>query len=146
MRNYHWQSDRPAGPRRLANGDRCVRPKSLAANTGRLHAVLSSIPGLLIFAAFFVPWMMAVARQHEHAWQLWNWQYLQRAAGDYEDSKPRGAAYYLTYVAGFTLPWLFLLPEAFLAPWLRQYARWHVRCFLRTMGHRRHPRDVHRAV
>lgn len=103
----------------LAAAGRAFLPRFKAAFTQ-----LWLIPGLLVFAAFFVPWMFAVAKQHEHAWHLWNWQYLQRAAGDYEDTRPRGPEYYLIYVAAFTLPWLFLLPEALIAPWLRKYAGW----------------------
>ena len=82
------------------------------------------VPGLLIFAALFVPWMLSVADRNPDTWRLWNWQYLQRAAGDYEDTRPRGPFYYLPLVFGMTLPWLFLLPEALLAPWLRRYAAW----------------------
>ncbi len=68
--------------------------------------------------------MLAVAHRDPHAWDLWNWQYLQRAAGDYEDTRPRGPFYYVQYVVGMTAPWLFLLPEAALAPWLKRYAVW----------------------
>jgi 4-amino-4-deoxy-L-arabinose transferase-like glycosyltransferase len=80
------------------------------------------IPGLLVFAAFFVPWMWAVAQRHPHAWDLWNWQYFQRAQGNYEDSRPRDQFYYLPFIPALIAPWVFLLPEAMVAPWLRWYA------------------------
>ena len=79
---------------------------------------------MILFAAIFVPWMVAVAAKHAHAWDLWNWQYIQRAEGDYEDTRPRGLFYYIPYAFGLTTPWLFLLPEALAAPWLRRYAQY----------------------
>lgn len=82
-------------------------------------------PGLLIFAVFFVPWMLAVASRVPHAWAEWNWQYVQRAQGDYLDSKDRPVWYYLPYVVGFVAPWFFLLAEGLAAPWMKRYARLH---------------------
>ncbi|HOB75359.1 MAG TPA: glycosyltransferase family 39 protein [Phycisphaerae bacterium] len=90
------------------------------------------IPGLFLFALFFVPWMLVIAGLGDilparvpHAWAEWNWQYVQRAQGDYLDSKDRPVWYYLPYVAGFIAPWIFLLPEGLAAPWLKRYARCH---------------------
>ncbi len=81
------------------------------------------VPGLIVFALLFVPWMIAVAYHHPHAWDLWNWQYAQRAQGDYLDDRARSPFYYIPVIIGFSLPWLFLLPEALAAPWLPRYAR-----------------------
>jgi len=83
------------------------------------------MPGLIVFAAIFVPWMLAVAHRHPDSWDLWNWQYVQRAEGDYEDTRSRGPFYYLPIAVGLTLPWAFLIFEALLAPWLNRYARRH---------------------
>ncbi|MEK6676487.1 MAG: glycosyltransferase family 39 protein, partial [Planctomycetota bacterium] len=82
-------------------------------------------PGLLIFALTFVPWMMAVAERQPHAWELWNWQYVQRAKGDYPDTRNRTIVYYIPIVGGLILPWTFLVLEAAIAPWVQRYARMH---------------------
>jgi len=81
------------------------------------------LPGLVVFALCFVPWMIAVGLRHPDAWDLWNWQYWQRAQGDYEDSRPRGPLYYVPIVGGLIMPWLHLVFEAAAAPWLGRYAR-----------------------
>jgi len=81
------------------------------------------LPGLIVFAAVFVPWMLKVAERYPHAWNLWNWQYWQRAQGNYEDTRVRGPLYYLPLVVGLTVPWLFLIPEALAAPWMKGYTR-----------------------
>jgi hypothetical protein len=67
--------------------------------------------------------MVAVGMKHPHAWNLWNWQYFQRAQGHYEDNKLRGVLYYVPIILGLVLPWLFLLGEALIAPWIRKYER-----------------------
>jgi 4-amino-4-deoxy-L-arabinose transferase-like glycosyltransferase len=104
--------------RRAAAGFvRCLWPRTRAAFTQ-----FWVLPGLVVFAAVFVPWMWAVAARHPHAWNLWNWQYLQRAQGNYEDTRIRGPFYYLPMVAGYVVPWLFLIVEAAAAPWLKRYA------------------------
>lgn len=99
--------------------------KSLWPRTRQAFTRLWLLPGLIVFAAIFVPWMLAVAERHPHAWDLWNWQYWQRAQGDYEDTRTRGLLYYLPIAAGLTFPWVFLLVEGLAAPWLKRYARWH---------------------
>lgn len=81
------------------------------------------VPGLLVFAAIFVPWMWQVASRHPHAWDLWNWQYWQRIQGNYEDTRERGFFYYIPVVVGLVVPWVFLVFEAVAAPWMRRYAR-----------------------
>jgi 4-amino-4-deoxy-L-arabinose transferase len=83
------------------------------------------IPGIIIFGLTFVPWMLAVAERHPHAWDLWNWQFLQRAKGDFPDTRHRSIAYYLPILGGLVLPWTFLVIEAAVAPWVRRYARVH---------------------
>jgi 4-amino-4-deoxy-L-arabinose transferase-like glycosyltransferase len=80
------------------------------------------IPGLILFALVFVPWMLAVAARHPHAWELWNWQYFQRAIGDYPDTRPRGLFYYVPIAIGLIGPWTFALPEALAATGLKRYA------------------------
>lgn len=94
------------------------KPRTIQAFT-RLYL----LPGLIIFVAIFVPWMMEVAKRHPHAWNLWNWQYWQRAQGNYEDTRERGFLYYPPLIFGLVIPWLFLIPEALAAPWMKWYAR-----------------------
>lgn len=93
-----------------------------ASRTVRAFRELWLFPGLLVFAACFVPWMILVGKAHPHAWNLWNWQYLQRVEGNYDDTRHRGIFYYVPVIAGLILPWLFALPEAILAPWIAKYA------------------------
>ncbi len=100
---------------------RCLR--DLWPRTVQAFRELWLLPGLVLFAACFVPWMVAVGMRHPDAWDLWNWQYWQRAQGDYEDSRPRGPLYYVPIVGGLIMPWLHLIFEAAAAPWLARYAR-----------------------
>lgn len=122
-----WYTERPwrvlakggtAGPRRAI----VTFIRGLKSRTIQAFTRLGLIPGLIVFASMFVPWLLAVAARHSHAWDLWNWQYVQRAEGDYLDSRPRGLYYYLPLVLGLSAPWLFLLPEAIVSPWLKRYA------------------------
>ena len=99
--------------------------RGLWPRTRQAFTRLWLVPGLIVFAAIFVPWMLAVAERYPHAWNLWNWQYWQRAQGNYEDTRVRGWFYYVPIAIGLTLPWAFLIIEALLAPWLKRYARWH---------------------
>lgn len=80
------------------------------------------IPGVLIFCVLFVPWLFAVAQRETYAWYIWNWQYLQRAQGDYEDTAVRGMFYYVPIAIGFLGPWLFMVFEGVAAPWMRRYS------------------------
>ncbi len=121
-----WYTERPL--RVLAKGGMAgarrapvVFIRGLKSRTVQAFTRLGLIPGLIVFALMFVPWILAVAAKHPHAWDLWNWQYVQRAEGDYLDSRPRGVFYYLPLVLGFSAPWLFLLPEALLSPWMKRY-------------------------
>ena len=97
--------------------------RDLVPRTIEAFTRLWLLPGLIVFAAVFVPWMLQVADRHPHAWNLWNWQYWQRAQGNYEDSKVRGAFFYVPIVVGLVAPWVFLVPEALAAPWMKRYAR-----------------------
>lgn len=97
--------------------------------TVRAFRELWLVPGLIVFALCFVPWMVAVGMRHPHAWDLWNWQYLQRAQGDYDDTRPRGVFYYVPVVAGLVFPWLFAVFEGAAAPWIRKFAE-HRRALL----------------
>lgn len=99
--------------------------KGLWPRTRQAFTRLWLLPGLVVFAAIFIPWMLAVAQRYPHAWDLWNWQYWQRAQGNYEDTRVRGPFYYIPIVIGLTLPWAFLLVEALAAPWLKRYWRQH---------------------
>jgi 4-amino-4-deoxy-L-arabinose transferase-like glycosyltransferase len=91
--------------------------------TLRAFRELWLIPGLIVFALCFVPWMVAVGARYPRSWDLWNWQYWQRAQGRYEDTRPRNVFYYLPIIPGLVLPWLFLVGEAILAPWIAKYQR-----------------------
>ena len=83
------------------------------------------IPGIILFALVFVPWMLAVAERHPQAWDLWNWQFLQRAKGDFPDTRHRSILYYVPILGGLVLPWTFLIVEAAISPWVRRNARMH---------------------
>lgn len=126
-----WYTHRPLeilarrGPRAwrsvLLKFVRDLWPRTVASFTR-----LWLLPGLVIFLLVFVPWMIAVARQFPDAWNLWNWQYWQRAQGKYLDSRDRSnPLYYIPIVAGLTIPWMFLIFHAMASPWLKAYARYH---------------------
>jgi len=97
--------------------------RQIPARTIMAFTRLWIVPGVLVFLAIFVPWMIAVAQRHPYAWDLWNWQYLQRFEGDYEDTRVRGMFYYVPIVLGLVLPWTLSLIEGLAAPWLRGYRR-----------------------
>lgn len=97
--------------------------RQIRRQTGRAFTRLYLLPGVIVFAAVFVPWMVAVGREYPHAWDIWNWQYWQRAQNNYEDTRVRGPLYYIPIMIGMVLPWVFLLVEAMVAPWLRRFVR-----------------------
>lgn len=97
--------------------------RQIPRQTARAFTHLYIVPGLILFAAIFVPWMIAVGKQFPHAWNIWNWQYFQRAQNNYEDTRVRGPLYYLPVMIGLAMPWVFLLAEAVAGPWLRRYAQ-----------------------
>jgi 4-amino-4-deoxy-L-arabinose transferase-like glycosyltransferase len=95
--------------------------RGLWRQTIRAFTRLWLIPGVLLFLATFVPWLMAVGDRLPVAWKIWNWQYLQRFQGDYEDTKSRGPLYYVPIVLGLVAPWTLWLISGLAAPWLKQY-------------------------
>lgn len=99
--------------------------RDFGARTRDVFTRLWFIPGIFLFGLVFVPWMLAVAERHAHAWDLWNWQFLQRAKGDFPDTRHRSILYYVPILGGFVLPWTFLIVEAAISPWVRRYARMH---------------------
>ncbi len=93
----------------------------------RTHEGLTGLwilPGVLIFLAVFVPWIIAVARECPHAWDIWNWQYVQRFEGDYEDTRVRGFLYYVPVALGLLAPWTLSIVEALASPWMKRYRRY----------------------
>lgn len=97
--------------------------RQIPRQTAKAFTHLYVVPGIVVFAAVFVPWMYAVGERYPHAWNIWNWQYWQRAQNNYEDTRVRGFLYYVPVMIGLVLPWVFLLAEAVAAPWLARYAR-----------------------
>jgi len=126
---FWWYTERPfrllarRGIRATPLALRCFA-RGLAPRTLRVFTRLWFVPGILVFAAMFVPWMLEVARRNPYADELWNWQYLQRAQGNYEDTRVRGVFYYIPVAGGYLAPWVFLVFEAVAAPWMRRYIRW----------------------
>ncbi len=122
-----WFTERPL--RMLADNPREWRAAATAfvhdlwPRTREAFLEMWLLPGLFVFAMCFLPWMIAVGRQHPGAWDIWNWQYWQRAQGNYDDTRPRGFFYYIPVIAGLIMPWLFLFFEAVVSPWIRKYAQ-----------------------
>lgn len=85
--------------------------------------------GLPLACLFFIPWMLLVAGRAPYAWDLWRYEYLDRAAGSYPGERPGNMAYYLPIVAGLMLPWALSLPEALVAVFLRTYRRFRAPLF-----------------
>lgn len=85
--------------------------RNVPRQTARAFTSLWVVPGVLIFLAVFVPWMLAAAKHNTQAFTMWNWQYLQRFQGDYEDTKVRGALYYVPISLGLLAPWTLSLFE-----------------------------------
>lgn len=91
----------------------------------RLRLALTSLGlwwGIPLFLLVFLPWMIGVARQEPYAWQLWNYEFLDRAKGNYPGCEWGKLYYYLPILFGMMLPWCLSLPEALAAPFLRSYA------------------------
>jgi len=92
--------------------------------TVRVFTRLWLVPGVLVFALVFMPWVLAVVARNPGAMDIWNWQYWQRAQGNYEDTRVRGFFYYVPVAVGLVAPWVFMIFEAIAAPWLRRYVRY----------------------
>lgn len=123
-----WYAERPLRILARSRGRDWRAPvisflRGLWPQTRRAVRDLWLVPGLIVFGLCFVPWMIAVGAKHPDAWDLWNWQYWQRAQGQYEDTRPRSVFYYVPVIGGLVLPWLFLVFEAIVAPWIGKYAR-----------------------
>jgi len=121
-----WYLEKPQ--RLLASGGPLVVKRAavcflrgLISRTIQAFTRLWFFPGVFIFLMVFVPWMMSVAREQPHAWRLWNWQYLQRFQGDYEDTRDRGPLYYVPIVLGLLLLWTLAFGHALAAPWIQRY-------------------------
>jgi 4-amino-4-deoxy-L-arabinose transferase-like glycosyltransferase len=97
--------------------------RQIPRQTARAFTHLYLVPGLIVFGLVFIPWMVEVGRRFPHAWNIWNWQYWQRAQGNYEDTRVRGVFYYVPIMIGMVLPWVFLLVEAVASPWLKRYVQ-----------------------
>lgn len=121
-----WYTYRPQ--RLLARGGKEARRlavalflRGLRRQTVRAFTRLWLIPGVFLFLATFLPWMFAVGERFPVAWKIWDWQYLQRFQGDYEDTKSRGPLYYVPIVLGLLAPWTLWLFTGLAAPWLHRY-------------------------
>lgn len=80
--------------------------------------------GVPLFLLVFLPWMIVVARHEPYAWELWNYEFLDRARGKYPGCRWGEFHYYLPIFFGMMLPWSLSVPEALAAPFMRAYARW----------------------
>lgn len=119
-----WYTE--AGLRALSRGGRnSVRNaislfvRRIPRQTLRAFTRLWVFPGVVVFLAVFVPWMIAAAKQNSYAVDLWDWQYFQRFQGDYEDTKARGAFYFVPIALGLLAPWTLSLFEGMAWPFLR---------------------------
>lgn len=80
--------------------------------------------GIPLFLAMFLPWMFLVARREPYAWALWDYEFLDRAQGNYPGCHRGKFFYYLPILFGLVLPWCLSLPEALASPFLRVHRRW----------------------
>lgn len=109
------------GPRRIARVARFSAMDFLP----RLRLALTRLGlwwGVPIFLLMFVPWMIAVAGREPYAWQLWEYEFLDRARGEYPGCEWGEWHYYVPIFFGLMLPWALSVPEALAAPFLRAYA------------------------
>lgn len=96
----------------------------LAATGSRLREAVTTTGlwwGIPLFLAMFLPWMILVARKEPYAWALWNYEFLDRARGDYPGCHWGDFFYYVPILFGLLLPWCLSLPEALASPFLRTY-------------------------
>ncbi len=85
----------------------------------RRHGLWWGIP---LFLLMFLPWMIFVAGREPYAWRLWDYEFLDRARGNYPGCKWGKLHYYFPILFGMLLPWCLSLPEAIAAPFLRKYS------------------------
>lgn len=79
--------------------------------------------GIPLFLLVFLPWMIFVAQKEPYAWKLWDYEFLDRARGDYPGCKWGKLHYYFPILFGLLLPWCLSIPEALAAPFLRAYSQ-----------------------
>ena len=79
--------------------------------------------GIPLFLLVFLPWMIFVAQKETYAWQLWDYEFLDRARGNYPGCKWGKLHYYFPIFFGLLLPWCLSIPEALAAPFLRAYSQ-----------------------
>ncbi len=97
--------------------------RRIPRQTVRAFTRLWLFPGIFVFLAMFVPWMLLVAKRQSYALDLWDWQYLQRFQGDYEDTKARGALYFVPIALGLLVPWTLSFIEGLAWPFVGLLAR-----------------------
>jgi 4-amino-4-deoxy-L-arabinose transferase-like glycosyltransferase len=79
--------------------------------------------GVPLFLLMFLPWMILVGLRIPYAWEYWEYEYLDRARGNYPGCHPGNYFYYVPILFGTLLPWCLSLPEAFISPFLAAYHR-----------------------
>jgi 4-amino-4-deoxy-L-arabinose transferase-like glycosyltransferase len=76
--------------------------------------------GLPLFLLMFVPWMVWVARHTPYAWELWEYEYLDRMSGRYPGVKTGRWWYYVPILLALVAPWSLSLPQALALPFQRE--------------------------
>jgi 4-amino-4-deoxy-L-arabinose transferase-like glycosyltransferase len=126
---FWWYTERPLGivARRGLSGVGMATAafgKGLLARTKRVFTRLWLLPGVILFALVFIPWVLCVLDRVPDARGHWNWQFWAGADGSSADLRPRGFFYYLPVLCGVIAPWVIFAFEGIAAPWLTRYARW----------------------
>ncbi len=112
------------GPRRLGS----IGRSTLGGIVPRFWQGISTTGlwwGLPLFLAMFLPWMLMVVRKEPYAWELWDYEFLDRARGKYPGCHWGDFFYYIPILFGLALPWCLSLPEALAVPFLRTYRRFN---------------------
>jgi 4-amino-4-deoxy-L-arabinose transferase-like glycosyltransferase len=110
------------GPRRIG---RAAGVLVLRAGR-RLKSALGGLGiwwGIPLFLLVFLPWMILVSRRVPYFWELWEYEYLDRAEGRYPGVRSSRLLYYLPILLGMLVPWSLSLPEALASPFLAVYRR-----------------------
>jgi len=125
-----WWLDRPVrmislgGPRSMGRGAKRAATDALPrllACWRRLGVGWGALVGLLVF----VPWMVLVGRRLPYAWELWEYEYLDRLGGSYPGEKSFNVAYYVPLMLGLLAPWTLSVPEALVGPFLPRHRTHH---------------------
>ncbi len=121
-----WWSERSV--RMLAaTGFRGLGPAIRLAARGALPRLLAATRkvglwwGPLLLGAVFIPWLVYVAGREPYAWELWEYEFLDRARGSYPGCQWGDLHYYIPILFGMLIPWCLSLPEALAAPFLLRY-------------------------